>query len=125
MARARVDAPTAPAGEVPRPVVAAARVNVHVNRRAMPSSATVITVDPSPGAKPAPPVRSFRRRAASQVGAASKYTTQSSLVAYKVQERLWWRKTKVPFGPFMVIGTFLALFFGQAVVDWYAGMLGL
>lgn len=35
------------------------------------------------------------------------------------------RKTKVPFGPFMVIGTFLALFFGQAVVDWYAGMIGL
>jgi leader peptidase (prepilin peptidase)/N-methyltransferase len=35
------------------------------------------------------------------------------------------RKTKVPFGPFMVIGTFLALFFGRAVVDWYAGMLGL
>jgi leader peptidase (prepilin peptidase)/N-methyltransferase len=35
------------------------------------------------------------------------------------------RKTKVPFGPFMVVGAFLALFFGQAVVDWYAGMIGL
>lgn len=35
------------------------------------------------------------------------------------------RKTKVPFGPFMVVGTFLALFFGQSVVDWYAATLGL
>ena len=33
------------------------------------------------------------------------------------------RKTKVPFGPFMVVGTFLALFFGQSVVDWYAATL--
>jgi leader peptidase (prepilin peptidase)/N-methyltransferase len=35
------------------------------------------------------------------------------------------RKTKVPFGPFMVIGTFLALFFGQPVIDWYTAGLGL
>ena len=35
------------------------------------------------------------------------------------------RKTKVPFGPFMVVGTFLALFWGQAAVDWYAAALGL
>ncbi|CAB5024965.1 MAG: prepilin peptidase [Actinobacteria bacterium] len=35
------------------------------------------------------------------------------------------RKTKVPFGPFMLLGTFAALFFGQGVVDWYFGSLGI
>lgn len=35
------------------------------------------------------------------------------------------RKTKVPFGPFMFIGTYLALAFAQPVVDWYVGSLGL
>ena len=35
------------------------------------------------------------------------------------------RKTKVPFGPFMMLGMFLALFFGQPVIDWYVSSLGL
>ncbi len=35
------------------------------------------------------------------------------------------RRAKVPFGPFMLAGTFLALFFGQPVVDWYLTGLGM
>ena len=35
------------------------------------------------------------------------------------------RRTKVPFGPFMLVGTFLALFFGQRVIDWYVAGIGL
>jgi len=28
-------------------------------------------------------------------------------------------KSEVPFGPFLVAGTFLALFWGQDVINWY------
>jgi len=35
------------------------------------------------------------------------------------------RRTKVPFGPFMLVGTFLALFVGQRVIDWYVAGIGL
>lgn len=33
-------------------------------------------------------------------------------------------RSHVPFGTFMVLGTFIALFFGNTVVDWYLGLLG-
>lgn len=33
------------------------------------------------------------------------------------------RKSKIPFGPFMVLGAFLAVFVGQPVADWYLGTL--
>lgn len=33
-------------------------------------------------------------------------------------------RSHVPFGTFMVIGTFIALFFGNSVVSWYFGLLG-
>jgi leader peptidase (prepilin peptidase)/N-methyltransferase len=35
------------------------------------------------------------------------------------------RKTKVPFGPFMVIGAYLGLVVGSPLATWYAGLLGL
>jgi leader peptidase (prepilin peptidase)/N-methyltransferase len=34
------------------------------------------------------------------------------------------RKTKVPFGPFMIVGAWVAILVGQPIVDWYAGVLG-
>lgn len=33
-------------------------------------------------------------------------------------------RSHVPFGTFMVIGTYLSLFFGPRVIDWYLGILG-
>ena len=35
------------------------------------------------------------------------------------------RKTAVPFGPFMVVGTFIGLWAGPAIASWYVGVLGL
>ncbi len=35
------------------------------------------------------------------------------------------RKTGIPFGPFMLAGAFLALFYGQAIADWYLRLSGL
>ncbi len=34
------------------------------------------------------------------------------------------RKTKIPYGPYMILGTFLAIFYGQRIADWYSGILG-
>lgn len=34
------------------------------------------------------------------------------------------RKTAVPFGPFMIVGAFLGLLIGDAVSDWYLGLIG-
>jgi leader peptidase (prepilin peptidase)/N-methyltransferase len=31
----------------------------------------------------------------------------------------------VPFAPFLILGALTALFYGQALVDWYLGKLGL
>lgn len=35
------------------------------------------------------------------------------------------RKSKIPFGPFMIAGVFLAVFFGDGLSHWYRGVLGL
>lgn len=32
-------------------------------------------------------------------------------------------KSEVPFGPFLIIGTFLALFWGREIVNWYLGLM--
>ena len=31
-------------------------------------------------------------------------------------------KSKIPFGPFLVTGTFLALFFGEKIINWYLNL---
>jgi leader peptidase (prepilin peptidase)/N-methyltransferase len=30
----------------------------------------------------------------------------------------------IPFGPFLVSGALVALFFGQSILDWYQGLIG-
>jgi leader peptidase (prepilin peptidase)/N-methyltransferase len=35
------------------------------------------------------------------------------------------RKSRIPFGPFMLLGAYGGIFFGEAVGDWYLGVLGL
>jgi leader peptidase (prepilin peptidase)/N-methyltransferase len=32
------------------------------------------------------------------------------------------RKTKIPFGPFLALGSLISLFYGGIIVDWYLGM---
>ncbi len=34
-------------------------------------------------------------------------------------------KSEVPFGPFLVIGTFIALFAGEEIIQWYLGLANL
>lgn len=34
------------------------------------------------------------------------------------------RKSQIPFGPFMLVGALIAILFGQAISDWYVGLLG-
>jgi leader peptidase (prepilin peptidase)/N-methyltransferase len=39
--------------------------------------------------------------------------------------RLATRKTMVPYGPFMIAGALVGVFWGQAIADWYLGFTGL
>jgi len=32
-------------------------------------------------------------------------------------------KSQVPFAPFLVIGTFIALFFGKEIINWYMSLV--
>jgi len=31
-------------------------------------------------------------------------------------------KSEIPFGPFLIIGTFMAMFWGQQIISWYFNM---
>ena len=33
-------------------------------------------------------------------------------------------KSEVPFGPFLTVGTFIAMFFGENLLNWYLKFLG-
>ena len=34
-------------------------------------------------------------------------------------------RSKIPYGPYMLAGTFAGVFWGQAISDWYRGFFGL
>jgi leader peptidase (prepilin peptidase)/N-methyltransferase len=34
------------------------------------------------------------------------------------------RKSQIPYGPYMILGTFVAIFAGQRISDWYSSVLG-
>jgi prepilin signal peptidase PulO-like enzyme (type II secretory pathway) len=33
------------------------------------------------------------------------------------------RRQQIPFGPLLIIGTYLSLFYGQVMIDWYQSTL--
>jgi prepilin signal peptidase PulO-like enzyme (type II secretory pathway) len=34
------------------------------------------------------------------------------------------RKDSIPFGPFLVVGTFIAMIWGERILEWYLGLIG-
>lgn len=55
------------------------------------------------------------------VAALGSYVIGGLTSAVLLITRLKSRKDTIPFGPYMVIAAYVALFFGQAIVDWYLG----
>jgi len=35
----------------------------------------------------------------------------------------WRMKSEIPFGPFLIIGTFMALFYGESLIQWYLNLI--
>lgn len=52
------------------------------------------------------------------------YMTGALVGLYLITFRRQSLESHVPFGTFMVVGTFVSLFFGNALVNWYLGLLG-
>ncbi len=55
------------------------------------------------------------------VAALGSYVIGGLTSAFLLITRMKSRKDTIPFGPYMVIAAYVALFFGQAIVDWYLG----
>lgn len=59
------------------------------------------------------------------VGLASAYLLGGVIAIYLVMTQRKKRGDSVPFGPFLTAGTLIALVWGQQILDWYLGLLGL
>lgn len=40
-----------------------------------------------------------------------------------LMSRKFTRKSMIPFGPFLVVGAYIAFFYGQRIIDWYATLI--
>jgi leader peptidase (prepilin peptidase) / N-methyltransferase len=53
------------------------------------------------------------------IGSLAGTAVGTALIATQQQDR----RTPIPFGPFLALGAVLALFFGDALLDWYLGLM--
>ena len=58
------------------------------------------------------------------VGLAIAYLVGGIVAAYLVLTQQKKRSDSVPFGPFLVTGTVIAMLWGQQILDWYLGLIG-
>jgi prepilin signal peptidase PulO-like enzyme (type II secretory pathway) len=49
--------------------------------------------------------------------------TLYSLVAATISRKHITRTTRLPFGPFLILGAFVMLLFGDSIIAWYTGIL--
>lgn len=55
------------------------------------------------------------------IAALGSYVIGGATSAVLLVTRVKSRKDTIPFGPYMVVAAYVALFFGRAIVDWYLG----